>query len=87
MHTHTFYIYFGAGSVEVLELQLAHVAAIHGVCPFATKLLYIKVVRAHANLLVGIESHADVAVLYLLVIAQIAHSLYYFGDTGFIVGT
>ena len=76
MHAHTFYIYLGRGSVEVLELQFAHVAAVHGVGPFASELLHVEVVGAHSDLLVGVEGYAYVAVLHLLVIPQPAHRLH-----------
>ena len=87
VHAYTFYIYTRAGSIKVLKLQLAHVATIHRVAPFATELLHVKVVRTHANLLVGVKSHAYVAVLYLLMVAQVAHRLYYLGNARLIVGT
>ena len=87
MHAYTFYIYLGAGSIKVLKLQLAHIAAIHRVAPFATEFLYIKVVRAHTNLLVRVKGHANIAVLYLLVVAQVAHRFYYLGYARLVVGT
>ena len=87
MHAHTFYIYARAGSVEVFKLQLAHVAAVHGVSPFAAEFLHIKMVCAHAYLLVGIECHTDVAVAYLLVVAQVAHGFHYLGNAGLVVGS
>ena len=87
VHAYTFYIYTRAGSIKVLKLQFAHIAAIHGVAPFATEFLYIKVVRAHTNLLVRVKGHANIAVLYLLVVAQVAHRLYYLGYARLVVGT
>ena len=86
MHAHALYIHLSAGSVEVLKLQFAHVASIHRVGPFASELLHIKVVCAHTYLLVRVKRHAYVAVLYLLMIAQIAHRLHYLCYSGLVVG-
>ena len=44
-------------------------------------------VGAHAYLLVRIESHTDVTVAYLLMVAQPAHSLYNLSDAGLIVSS
>ena len=41
----------------------------------------------HTDFLVGIESHAYVAMLNLLVVAQIAHCLNNLGNTRLVVGT
>ena len=87
MHAHTFYIYLGRGSVEVLELQFAHVAAVHRVGPFATELLHIEVVGAHADLLVGVEGDADGAVLHLLMLLQPHHRLHDLGNASLVVGS
>ena len=74
------------GSVEVFVLQPAHIAAVHGISPLAAELLHVEMMCSHANLLVGVERDADVAMGYLLMVAQIAHRLYYLGDTCLIVG-
>ena len=44
-------------------------------------------VSTHAYLFVGVESHADVAVRNLLVVAQVAHGLHDFGNACLVVGT
>ena len=44
-------------------------------------------VGAHADFFVGVEAHADVAVLYLVVVAQPAHGLHDFSNTSLVVGT
>ena len=77
----------GRGSVEVLKLQLAHVAAIHRVGPLAAEPLDVEVMGTHAYLLVGVEGYADLAVAYLLVVAQVAHGLYNLGYARLVVGT
>ncbi len=74
-------------SIEILELQLAQVTAIDGVAPFAAKLLHVEMVGTHADFLVRIESHANLSVFYLLMVAQEAHRLYYFGNTSLVVSS
>ena len=85
MHAYTFYIYLSAGGVEVLKLQFAYVAAVHRVGPVTAELLHIKVVGTHADLLVRIESDADVAVLYFRVVSQPTHRLDDFCDARLVV--
>ena len=87
MHTDALDAYLGTGGIEVLKLQLAQVTAVDGISPFAAELLDIEVVGAHANLLVGIESHAYVTVLHLLMVAQPAHGLYDLGNASLVVGS
>ena len=77
----------GAGGIEVLKLQFAHGTAVHRVSPVAAEFLHIEVVGAQADFLVGVEAHADVAVLHLGVLLQPLDSAQDFGDTGFVVGT
>ena len=72
--------------IEVLIFQVADVAAVHGVSPVAAELLHIEVVGTHANLLVGVEGDADVAMLDFVVVAQVAHGLHNLGNTGLVVG-
>ena len=43
-------------------------------------------VSAAANLLIRVEAYANVAVLYFVVVAQIAHGLHNLGDAGLVVG-
>ena len=78
---------FGRGSVEVLKLQLTHVAAVHRVGPLAAETLYVEVVGTHPDFLVRVEGHADFAVLYFLVFLQIDHRLNYLGNARLVVGT
>ena len=83
--TYTFYIYFGARSIEVLVFQVAQVASIHGVCPVATKLFDIEMMGTHADFLVGIEAHANVSVLYFIVVTQVTHGLHDLSNARFVV--
>jgi len=87
MHAHTLDSHLGCRGVEVLILQVADIAAVHRIGPFATKLLHIEMVCALADLLIGIERHADIAVLDLVMVAQIAHRLHDFGNAGLVIGT
>lgn len=86
MYAHSMYLHLSRGGVEVLILQFAHIAAVHSISPLAAELLHVEMMCSHANLLVGVERDADVAMGYLLMVAQIAHRLYYLGDTCLIVG-
>jgi len=85
--TDTFYIYARAGCIEVLELELAHIASIHGVGPFAAEALYVEMVGSHAYLLVGVEGDADVTMLDLGMVAQPTHGLDNLGDASLVVGS
>ena len=62
--------YLGTGGIEILKLQFTNGSTVHRVGPLATELLDIKLVCSHANLLVGVEAHADVAMLDLGVLLQ-----------------
>ena len=87
MHANTVYRNLGTCSIEVFVFQFTHVTTVHSVCPLTSEALYIKVMSSHANLLVGVESHAYVAVLYFLMVAQVAHSLYNLSNASLVVGT
>ena len=87
VHADTRDFYAGRGSVEVFKLQFAQFAAVHRVGPFATETLHIEFVRAQADFLVGIEGHADAAVLDFGMLLEIGHGLYDFGDARLVVGT
>ena len=87
VHTHSVDSNFRTGSIEVLVFQFSQVATVHGVCPFTSKSLHVEVMGTHTDFLVGIESHAYVAMLNLLVVAQIAHGLDNLGNTRLVVGT
>ena len=84
---HTFYIYARAGGIEVLELELAHIATVHGIGPLAAELPDIEMVGAHAYLLIRVEGDADIAVADLLMVAQIAHGLHDLCNAGLVVGS
>ena len=74
------------GGIEVLKFQFAHIAAVHRIGPFATELLHVKVVGTHTDFLIGVKGDADIAVLDLLVIAQVAHRLDNLSDACLVVG-
>ena len=86
MHAYSLDVNLGTCSVEVLIFQVAQVATVHGVSPVATKLLHVEVMGSHADLLVRIEAHTDVAMLDFVVVAQVAHRLYNLGDARLVVG-
>ena len=87
MHAHPLEADFGSCCIEVFKFQVAQVAAVDGIGPLAAKLLHVKVVCTHADFLVGVESHADVSMLYFVVVAQPAHGLYDFGNARLVVST
>ena len=68
VHIHTMYLDLAASGVEVLILQLAYCAAIHGISEVATELLHIKVVGTLTNLFVWRKAHANLTVLNLRVL-------------------
>ncbi len=86
MHVAALERYAGHGSVEILVFQFSDFASVHGVGPVGAEKRYVKLVRALADFLIGVESDADFAVLYLGVLFQIGHSRYNFGDAGLVVG-
>ena len=86
MHTHALETHFGTCGIEVFILQLAQVATVDSVGPLATEFLHIEVMGAHTYLLVRVEAHTYVAMLYLIVVAQEAHGLHNLGYAGFVVG-
>ena len=79
--------HLSTSSIEVLIFKLTEVATINGIAPFATKLLYIKVMRTHTNLFVWVESNTDVTMFYLVVVTKETHSLYYLSYTCLVVST
>ena len=87
MDTHALATDFCRCGIEILELQLSKVASIDGVSPVASELLHIEVVGSHANLLIGVERHANLSVLNLLVVAQEADGLHDFGNACLVVGS
>ena len=85
MHANALDVNLCTGGIEVLVLQFAQVSAVYCVCPFAAKLLYIKVVCALTNLFVGVKGHANVAVFHLVMVAQPAHGLHNLGNSCLVV--
>lgn len=78
---------FGHGGVEVLVLELADLASVHGVGPVGGESLDVELVGTESDLFVGVECHAYVAVGNLGMIDQIVDCGYDFGDAGFVVGS
>ncbi len=76
----------GHCGVEVLELELAYLAAVHGVGEVAAEALHVEFVCAQTDFLVGIEAHADVAVLDFGMMDEIVHGRYDFGDACLVIG-
>ena len=79
--------HLSTSSIEIFIFKLTEVATINGIAPFATELLYIKVMCTHTNLFVWVESNTDVTMLNLVVVAEEAHCLYNLSNTCLIVGT
>ena len=77
----------GARSVEVLVLELALHATVHGVCKVGSELLHVEVIYATTNLLVGGEAHTYLAVRELRVCHEPLHSGYNLGNTSLVVST
>ena len=76
----------GGGGVEILILQLAQLAAVHGVGRGGPEALHVEVVGAAAHLLVGGDGHGDAAVGDLGMGGQILHGGEDLGHTGLVVG-
>ena len=87
MNADTTYVNLCGGGIEVLVFEFADIAAIHGISPLAAKALDIEMVCSHADFLVGIEGDAYVAMLNVVVVAEVAHCLDNLGDARFVVGT
>ena len=78
---------FGCGCIKVFILQLAQHAAIHGVCPFCSKFLYIEVVGTTSNFLIGCKTNSYLAMFYLWMVDKVLHCIHYLCNSGFIVGS
>ena len=87
MHVATLEGDAGAGSIEVLVLELADGAAVHSIGEVTAEALDVELMGAKAYLLVGVEADSDLAVLDLGVGLQPGHSADDFGDAGLVVGT
>ena len=87
VHTASLNGHLSRCGIEVLILQITDITAVHRISPVTSELLHIEMVGTHADLLVGIEGHTNLAMLDLLVIAQVAHGLNYLCDARLVVGT
>ena len=86
MHIATLDMDLCRGGVEVLELELPYLAAVHGIGIFGVEAGHVKLDHSPANLFVGSETNAHGAVLKLGMIHNILHRVHDFSNTGFIVG-
>ena len=77
----------GAGGVEVLVLQLANLATVHGICVAGTKFLHVELHHAATDFLVGGESDLDFAVLELRVFHDVLCGIHDLGHARLVVGT
>src|SRR5574344_593917 len=87
MHTYAFNMNLGTCSIEILIFQITQITAVHGISPLAAEFLDIKMMSAHTYLLVRIECYTDIAMLYFIMVTQIAHSLYNLSYTCLVIGT
>ena len=76
----------GGSRIEILELQLAHFTAIHGIGPFAAELLDIELMRSQTYFLVGIETDTDFTVFDFRMLFQIGYRRNNLRDTRFVIG-
>ncbi len=74
------------GSVEVLVLELADFATVHGVCPVCAKERHVEFVGTLSDFFVGVEGYAYFSVLDFGMSLQVVDCRYDFGDAGFVVG-
>ena len=87
MHTHTSDVNLGRSRVEVLKLQFSALTSIHGVRPFATKFLHVKLVRTESDFFVGIETYTHFSVFDFGMRQEIFHGRNDFSNTCFVVCT
>ena len=74
-------------SIEVLILQLADLAAVHGVCILCSEFLDIEFHHAASDLLIRSESYLDVAMLELRMLDDILHGIHDLGDSGLVISS
>ena len=86
VHVSALDVDFCAGGVEVLELQFANLAAVHGVGIIGPEALYVEFNHAAANFFVGGEADFDRPVLELRVLHDVLDGGHDFCDAGFVVG-
>ena len=87
MYTHTLDADLGSCGIEVLVFQIAEVASVDGISPVAGKFFNIKVVSTHSDFFVRVETYTYISVLDFIMVSEIAHSLYDFSNSCFIVCT
>ena len=87
VHVAALYADCRSRSVEVLILQLADLAAVHGVCILCSEFLDIEFHHAASDLLIRSETYLDVAMLELRMLDYILHGIHDFGDAGLVVSS
>ena len=87
MYTHTLDADLGSCGIEVFVFQIAEVTSVNGISPVAGKFFYVKVVSTHSDFFVRVEADTYISVLDFIMVSEIAHSLYDFSNSCFIVCT
>ena len=77
---------FGRCRVEVLELQLTDLSAVHGVGEVGAEAGDVKLDHAAADFFVGGKADAHLAVLEFRVLHHVLHGVHNLGHAGFVVG-
>ena len=85
MDTHSGDVYFGRSGIEIFKLQFTALTAVHGVSPFATKFLDIKLMRAESDFFIGIETYTHFSVFDFGMRQEIFHGRNNFSNTCFVV--
>ena len=80
-------VYACRSGVEVLELKLSRLAAVHGVGVVGSELRHVELHHAPSYLLVGGERHADLSVSEFRVAHDILHGVHYLCHSGLVVGS
>ena len=75
------------GSIEILILQLANLAAVHGVGIFCTEFLHVKLVYAASDLLVGSKTNLNLSVFELRMLHNVLHCTHNLCNTRLVIGT
>ena len=76
----------GAGGIEVLKLQFAHFAAVHGIGIIGPEALHIELDYAAADFLIGRKPDHDGTMLAFGMRHDVLHRVHDFGHAGLVVG-
>ena len=72
-------------SIEILKFQFADFSSVHGISPFRTKFLHIKLVSSQTDFLIRIKTDTNITMLDFRMCNQISHRTYNFCNSGLIV--